>query len=112
MDHLKKDNKDKYKKQFSHWETTLTNNKVQNLEALYKKIHAEIRKSPARPKVEKKNAAVRKVISKAGDKSVINQDSKGRKWLRHKKLSKKEKMDRVKAKILKATKGGAKPKGK
>jgi len=55
MDILKKDkNNDKYKKQFSKWDATLVKNKVQNLEALYKKIHAEIRKGPKKVKVEKK----------------------------------------------------------
>jgi RNAse (barnase) inhibitor barstar len=54
MDFLKKEKKEKFATQFSRWEKTLAANKVQNLEALYKKIHAEIRKSPLKVKVEKK----------------------------------------------------------
>lgn len=63
MDLLKKENKEKYKTQFNKWDVVITKNKVNNLEALYKKIHADIRKGPQRPKKEKK-APVRKVISK------------------------------------------------
>jgi len=52
MDHLKKENKDKFKTQFSKWDANLTKSKVSSLEALYKKLHADIRKSPARVKAE------------------------------------------------------------
>jgi len=55
------------------------------LEAFYKKIHNEIRKAPKKVKVERKNAPVRKVISK--DKGLIQEDSKKRKWIRNKKLT-------------------------
>jgi len=48
MDHLNKEKKEKFGKQFSNWAKCMTANKVKNLEELYKKIHAEIRKSPAR----------------------------------------------------------------
>lgn len=72
IDHLKKDKKDKLDKQFSKWLKTLEANKVQNLEALYTKVHNEIRKNPKRVKpAEKKNQPVKKVISKAGDKAVM-----------------------------------------
>ena len=101
MDLLKKNNKDKYGKQFSKWELCLTKAKVNNLEALYKKIHAEIRKAPKRVKTEKKQAAVRKQITKAKG-SLVQQDSKGRKWLRQFKLTKEERTVRVAAKIQKA----------
>jgi len=77
-------------------------NKVQNLEALYKKVHADIRKNPKHTKPEKKNAPSRKVISKAGDKGVISQDSKGKKWIRNIKTTKDEKKQRAIAKIQKA----------
>jgi hypothetical protein len=100
MDLLKKEKKEKFAKQFSKWDATLQKNKVTNLEALYKKIHADIRKGPKRVKTERKNAPVRKVIGK--DKARVIQDSKGRKWLRHKKLNIQERKDRVKAKIQKA----------
>jgi hypothetical protein len=49
---------------------------VSNLEALYKKVHAEIRKNPLRVKVVKKNAPVKKVVSKANVKAVVYENSK------------------------------------
>jgi len=72
MDLLKKDKSSgKYAKQFSKWDASLTKNKVANLEALYKKVHAAIRADPKKVKAERKNAPVRKVISKPGDKKVV-----------------------------------------
>jgi large subunit ribosomal protein L5e len=103
MDHLKKENKDKYKATFSKWDLALTKNKITSLEALYKKVHAEIRKGPKRVKAEKK-APVRKIISK--DKGLQQQDSKGRKWIRQQRLSNEQRKERVRAKIQAAlTKG-------
>jgi len=70
------------------------------LESLYKKIHSEIRKNPKRTKVERKNAPVRKIISKEGDKRVVRQNFGGKKsWIRNKKLSRTERKARVAAKI-------------
>lgn len=100
MDKLKT-NKDKYTKQFSKWDATLTKAKVASVEALYKKIHQEIRKGPKRVKVERKQAAVRKQISKANG-SLVQQDSKGKKWLRQFKLTREQRKQRVAAKIQKA----------
>jgi large subunit ribosomal protein L5e len=100
MDKLKKDNKDKYKTQFSHWDTVLTKAKITTLEALYKKVHAEIRKAPKRVKAAKKEI-VRKEISKAKGNQVF-QNSKGKKWLRLFRLTNAERKERVAAKIQKA----------
>lgn len=99
-DLLKKENKDRFKKQFAGWEATLTKAKAANFEALYKKVHAEIRKSPQRVKAAKKNP-VRKQISKAKG-SLVQQDSKGKKWLRQYRLTNAERKARVTAKIQKA----------
>ncbi len=99
MDLLKKEKKEKYATQFSRWEKTLAANKVNNLEALYKKVHAEIRKSPLRVKVERKNAPVAKVISKANDKGVVRENFNKKKWIRHKKLTREERKKRVEIKI-------------
>ena len=100
MDSLKKDNKDRFKKQFSKWDAALQKAKVNNLEALYKKLHADIRKGPKRVKTEKKTQPSRKTISK--DKGLQFQDSKGRKWLRQKKLSNEQRKERVRQRIQKA----------
>jgi len=101
MDRLKKENKDLYKKQFSNWDATLTKAKVATLEALYKKVHAEIRKAPKRVKADKKQAAVRKQITKAKG-VLVQQNSKGKKWLRQYKLTNEERKARVAAKMQKA----------
>lgn len=100
MDTLKKNNKERYTKQFSKWDAALTKAKVATLEALYKKAHTEIRKAPKRVRGEKK-APVRKQITKANG-SLVQQDSKGRKWLRQFKLTKEQRTARVAAKIQKA----------
>ena len=57
MDLLKKEKNDRFKKQFKRWEANLTKAKVNNLEALYKKLHGDIRKNPKRVKAAAKKAA-------------------------------------------------------
>lgn len=101
MDKLKKEDEGRFKRQFSKWSANLQSAKVANVEGLYKKVHSEIRKSPVRVKAERKNAVVRKQISKENG-SLVQQDSKGRKWLRQFKLTKAQRTARVAAKIQKA----------
>lgn len=98
MDHLKKSNKDRFKTQFNKWNATLTKAKLSNLEALYKKLHADIRKSPQKVKSDKKTAPVRKTISK-DVKGHVQQDSKNRKWTTARRLTKEQRAERVRARI-------------
>jgi large subunit ribosomal protein L5e len=100
MDLLKKNNKDKYTKQFSLWEKTLQKAKVNNVEGLYKKVHQEIRKAPKKVQAEKK-APVRKVIKKENGVRVL-QNSKNKQWIRLFKLTNEQRKARVAAKIQKA----------
>ena len=100
MDKLKKDDPARFAKQFSQWDKTLKAAKVANLEALYKKVHAEIRKGPKRVKAERKGLT-RKQISKDNG-SLVQQNSKNGKWLRQFKLTKAQRQARVVAKIQKA----------
>jgi len=100
MDKLKKENPAKFSKQFSVWTKALSDAKVNNLEALYKKIHQEIRKSPARVKADKKNP-VRKTISKENGSNIM-QNSKNAKWRRQFKLTKDQRKARVAARMQKA----------
>lgn len=100
MDHLKKENKDRFKKQFSKWDATLTKAKATSLEAVYKKLHADIRKGPQRAKADKK-AAVRKTISKDA-KGHVQQDSKNRKWTILRRLTREQRKQRVITKIQNA----------
>lgn len=101
IDLLKKGDKARYQKQFSKWDAAITKAKVATLEALYKKAHAEIRKSPVRAKVARKQAPVRKQVTKAKG-ALVQANSQGKKWLRHFKLTREEKNARVAAKIQKA----------
>jgi len=101
MDKLKKDNATKFKKQFSRWAKNLETAKVNSVEALYKKVHQEIRKNPVRVKAEKKSAPVRKQITKANGELVF-QNSKNGKWRRQFKLTREQRKARVAAKIQKA----------
>jgi len=50
MNKLKKDDPSAFKRQFSQWEKTLTDNKVKTCEELYKKVHAAIIADPTRVK--------------------------------------------------------------
>jgi large subunit ribosomal protein L5e len=101
MDLLKKENNSRFKKQFSAWETALAKAKVANLEALYKKVHAEVRKAPVRVKNVRKVAPVRKQVTKA--KGVLIQTNfKAKKWVRHYRLTNEDRKGRVNAKIQKA----------
>jgi|Transcript_35149 large subunit ribosomal protein L5e len=58
-DLLKGENPAAFKKQFSQWEKAL---KGKQFADLYKAAHADIRKNPDRPKVQRKHAPVRKQI--------------------------------------------------
>jgi large subunit ribosomal protein L5e len=101
MDHLIKTDKPKYAKQFSKWEKCLKDAKTKTVEALYKKVHSEIRKNPAFDKKKRAKAGVRKEVSKKDGIHVI-QNSKGKKWMRRFHLTNEERKARVQAKIVAA----------
>jgi len=50
MGELKEECQEDYEKQFSKWDKCLKALKIEKVEALFTKIHAEIRKDPAQPK--------------------------------------------------------------
>ena len=100
MDSLKKSDKAAFDKQFSKWSKTIAAAKVKNLEELYKKVHAEIRKKPEHTKVARKNKPVRKQVQAAPQ--LIQQNSKGAKWLRQKRDNLDNRKARVAARIQKA----------
>lgn len=52
MKHLKEADADDFKLQFSKWSDALKNAKVTSVEALYKKVHADIIKNPVQVKVK------------------------------------------------------------
>jgi len=85
MNTLKKEDPSKFKIQFSQWEKCLTAAKVKTCEDLYKKIHQAINANPDRVKGKGNVKPTRKIIT-PGNARVL-QDSKGRKWLRHFRLT-------------------------
>ena len=95
-DLLKKEDPMAFKKQFSRWEKEL---KGKSFEDYYTAAHKSIRKDPKRAaKDAKKKAPVRKVIQKAP--VLIQQNSKGKKWLRLKKIDLKMRQERVQKKLV------------
>ena len=95
-DLLKKEDPMAFKRQFSRWEKEL---KGKSFEDYYTAAHKAIRKDPKRAaKDAKKKAPVRKVIQKAP--ILIQQNSKGKKWLRLKKIDLKMRQERVQKKLV------------
>ena len=95
-DLLKGENPAAFKKQFSRWEKALGG---KSFEDVYKAAHAAIRKNPDRVKAARKQAPVRKQVQAAP--TLILQNSKGKKWLRLKKIGSEMRHQRVQAKIAK-----------
>lgn len=93
-DLLKKDNPQAFKKQFSLWEKALGG---KSFESIYKAAHAAIRKNPARTKVARKQKPVRKEIQARPQ--LIMQNSKGKKWMRQRKITKEQRRERINTKI-------------
>jgi len=63
--HLKSEgNNETYKRQFSKWDAALKEAKVDSIEKLFTKVHAEIRKNPERVKKAKKEKPNRKHAEK------------------------------------------------
>jgi large subunit ribosomal protein L5e len=96
MNQLKKEDPAKFKRQFSQWEKNLTAAKAKTCEDLYKKVHAAIIANPDR-KAHKATKPTRKTVT-AG-KALVQQDSKGRKWIRHFRITTDQRRERVAAKF-------------
>jgi large subunit ribosomal protein L5e len=76
MNQLKKEDPERFKRQFKNWEQCITAAKVKTLEELYKKVHAAINANPDRVKAAGNKNPVKKVVT-AG-KNRVYADSKGR----------------------------------
>jgi len=72
MDELR-ENEDDFNKQFSKWNKCLQAAKVENVEALFKKVHEGIRKDPVQKKVEHK----KKPVNWQDDRRTVVKTSKG-----------------------------------
>jgi len=93
MNKLKKEDPEKYKRQFAKWDKCLTANKAKTCEDIYKKVHSAIIADPSRVKKAGNKKPTRKVIT-AG-KALVQQDSKGRKWIRHFRITTQDRKVRV-----------------
>lgn len=94
---LKKEDPAKFKRQFSQWEKCLAAAKVKSCEDLYKKVHQAINANPDRVKSKGNAKPTRKTITPG--KALVQQDSKGRKWLRHFRLTTPMRKEKVLSKI-------------
>ena len=98
MEHFKSISAGAYDKQFKLWDAALKKSGSKTLEDLYKKAHAQIRKSPAHTKAVNKNKDKKaKVTKKLG--YILVEDANKKKWLRHKRLTREERLKRVQNKI-------------
>lgn len=100
MEYIKnEEGEDKQKKQFSRWLKCMSENKVETLENLYKKVHAAIRANPTFKKKEPKKIEQKYV----DDRKTIIQTSKG-KYKRDRKFTLEERKKRVQDQIEEALK--------
>lgn len=95
---LQKGDAAKFTRQFKNWTACLAATKSKTMQDLWTKTHAAIRAKPEKQKAAEKKP-VRTVVQKAP--TLIQQDSKGRKWLRAKKTSSSAKKQRIAAIIAK-----------
>lgn len=94
-DLLKEQNAQRFKKQFSQWEKAL---KGKSFEDVYTAVHKAIRAKPERTKA-KAGKITRTVVKKAP--ALVQKNSKGKEWLREKKIGKALRTKRVQDKMKK-----------
>ena len=99
MNTMKKEDAEKYKRHFSQWDKCLSAAKVKTLEELYKKVHKAINANPDRKKKAGTAKPVRTVV-KDGPSRVYKNSKK--QWLRHKRLTKEQRVQRVNDKFAAA----------
>ena len=89
--------KDGQEYQFSQWKECLKKSGCKDIESLYKKVHAEIRKDPSRPAKKKEELKYKR---KEGDKNIIIAPD-GKEFRRDFKLTNQQRKERVADKIRK-----------
>jgi len=97
MNDMKKEDAAKYKSHFSQWDKCLTAAKCKSPEELYKKVHAAILKNPDRVKAKGNAKPTRKVVTPG--KAMVLANSKGKKWIVHRRLTKEMRNQRVQDKF-------------
>jgi large subunit ribosomal protein L5e len=93
MNSMKKEDSEKFKRHFNRWEKCLAGAKVKTCEDLYKKVHKAILANPDRTKTKANAKPTRKVVTEGT--SRVYADSKGRKWLRHFRMTNSQRKTRV-----------------
>lgn len=93
MNTMKKEDAEKYKRHFSQWDKCLTAAKVKTCEDLYKKVHSAIIANPDRKKAAAGKKPVRKVVTPGTSRVFSN--SKGKKWIRHFRITNADRKQRV-----------------
>jgi large subunit ribosomal protein L5e len=99
MDELKKDSKDRYDRHFSKWDAAIKKSKAKNLEDLYTKCHAAIRKDPKHSK--KENKGWKNTVQSTKEGEELRKNSKAT-WRTLRRLSLAQRKARVVAKITAA----------
>lgn len=82
--------------QFKQWEACLKAAKVKTIPDLYEKVHAAIRKNPARVPTKGKGKK-----PKANEDKTVMTDTKGKKWFRARKISREQRAANVQERIAK-----------
>jgi large subunit ribosomal protein L5e len=100
MNQLKKEDAARFKRQFSQWEKCLADAKVKSCEELYKKVHEAIKKDPSRKKAAGNAKPTRKVVTPG--KALVLANSKGKKWIAYRRLTREQRQERVQAKFAAA----------
>jgi len=106
MKQLQKEDADRFKRQFSNWKKCLDSAKVKTCSDLYKKVHAAVIANPDRKKAAGNKNPVHKVLERANGRIVL-QNSKGKKWLRHKRISTAKRNQRSQQKLIAAVQAAA-----
>ena len=98
MKSLQKEDGEKFKRQFSNWTKCLAAAKVKTCEDLYKKVHTAVIANPDRAKKAANTKFVRKVIQKQP--RLIQENSKGKKWIRHFRITTAERREAAANKLM------------
>lgn len=94
-DMLKGENAQRFNKQFSQWEKALKGGKFEDL---YKKVHAAIRADPSRAKPADKKVGRKVVSAHVGYKIFTDGNKKKKSWIRHFKLTRTQREERIEKK--------------
>jgi large subunit ribosomal protein L5e len=102
MKALQSEDKERFQRQFANWTKCLAAAKVKTCEDLYKKVHAAVIANPDRVKAKGNAKPTRKVVDDKTPGAVVRQDSKGRKWLRHSRITTAQRKARATNKLVAA----------